>query len=52
MPAPSVIPAALIGWCWSFTKGTGLGKALLKDALVRIAYAADIVGASSIGSRD
>jgi len=29
-------------------KGTGLGKALLKDALVRIARAADIVGARAV----
>ena len=29
-------------------KGTGLGKALLKDALMRIAYAADIVGARAV----
>jgi len=29
-------------------KGTGLGKALLKDALVRIAQAADIVGARAV----
>lgn len=29
-------------------KGTGLGKALLKDALLRIAQAADIVGARAI----
>ena len=29
-------------------KGTGLGKALLKDALVRIAEAADIVGARAV----
>jgi GNAT superfamily N-acetyltransferase len=29
-------------------KGTGLGKALLKDALLRIAHAADIVGARAV----
>lgn len=29
-------------------KGTGLGKALLKDALARIAQAADIVGARAV----
>ncbi len=29
-------------------KGTGLGKALLKDALTRIAQAADIVGARAV----
>jgi GNAT superfamily N-acetyltransferase len=29
-------------------KGTGLGKALLKDALARIAKAADIVGARAV----
>jgi GNAT superfamily N-acetyltransferase len=29
-------------------KGTGLGKALLKDALLRIAQAADIVGARAV----
>ncbi len=29
-------------------KGTGLGKALLKDALARIARAADIVGARAV----
>lgn len=29
-------------------KGTGLGKALLKDALLRIASAADIVGARAV----
>ena len=29
-------------------KGTGLGEALLKDALVRIARAADIVGARAV----
>jgi GNAT superfamily N-acetyltransferase len=29
-------------------KGAGLGKALLKDALIRIAYAADIVGARAV----
>jgi GNAT superfamily N-acetyltransferase len=29
-------------------KGTGLGKALLKDALARIAHAADIVGARAV----
>jgi GNAT superfamily N-acetyltransferase len=29
-------------------KGTGLGKALLKDALTRIAHAADIVGARAV----
>ncbi len=29
-------------------QGTGLGKALLKDALVRIAQAADIVGARAV----
>jgi GNAT superfamily N-acetyltransferase len=29
-------------------KGAGLGKALLKDALVRIAQAADIVGARAV----
>jgi GNAT superfamily N-acetyltransferase len=29
-------------------KGTGLGKALLKDALSRIAHAADIVGARAV----
>lgn len=29
-------------------KGTGLGKALLKDALMRIAQAADIVGARAV----
>ncbi|HTA22048.1 MAG TPA: GNAT family N-acetyltransferase [Terriglobales bacterium] len=29
-------------------KGTGLGKALLKDALLRIAQAADIVGACAV----
>lgn len=29
-------------------KGTGLGKALLKDALSRIAHAADIVGARTV----
>ena len=29
-------------------KGTGLGKALLKDALIRIAHAADIVGARAV----
>jgi GNAT superfamily N-acetyltransferase len=29
-------------------KGTGLGKALLKDALLRIANAADIVGARAV----
>ena len=29
-------------------KGTGLGKALLKDALLRIARAADIVGARAV----
>ena len=29
-------------------KGAGLGKALLKDALVRIAHAADIVGARAV----
>jgi GNAT superfamily N-acetyltransferase len=29
-------------------KGTGLGKALLKDALFRIAHAADIVGARAV----
>jgi len=29
-------------------KGTGLGKALLKDALARIAQAADVVGARAV----
>jgi len=29
-------------------KGTGLGKALFKDALLRIAHAADIVGARAV----
>jgi len=29
-------------------KGTGLGKALLKDALTRIAHAGDIVGARAV----
>jgi GNAT superfamily N-acetyltransferase len=29
-------------------QGTGLGKALLKDALIRIAGAADIVGACAV----
>lgn len=29
-------------------RGTGLGKALLKDALARIAHAADIVGARAV----
>jgi len=29
-------------------KGTGLGKALLKDALARVAQAADIVGARAV----
>jgi GNAT superfamily N-acetyltransferase len=29
-------------------KGTGLGKALLKEALLRIAHAADIVGARAV----
>jgi len=29
-------------------KGTGLGKALLKDALARIAHAAEIVGARAV----
>jgi GNAT superfamily N-acetyltransferase len=29
-------------------KGTGLGKALLKDALLRIANAADIIGARAV----
>lgn len=29
-------------------KGTGLGKALLKDALTRIAHAAEIVGARAV----
>lgn len=29
-------------------KGTGLGKALLKDGLIRIAQAADIVGARAV----
>jgi GNAT superfamily N-acetyltransferase len=29
-------------------KGTGLGKALLRDALARIAHAADIVGARAV----
>ncbi|HET9307517.1 MAG TPA: GNAT family N-acetyltransferase [Candidatus Sulfotelmatobacter sp.] len=29
-------------------KGTGLGKALLKDALLRIAHAAEIVGARAV----
>jgi GNAT superfamily N-acetyltransferase len=29
-------------------RGTGLGKALLKDALLRIARAADIVGARAV----
>jgi hypothetical protein len=47
---PVILPARLA--VDKDEKGTGLGKAVLKDALLRIAQAADIVGACGPGSRD
>jgi len=45
-PIPIILLARLA--VDSEEKGTGLGKALLKDALLRIAHAADIVGARAV----
>jgi GNAT superfamily N-acetyltransferase len=45
-PIPVILLARLA--VDSAEKGTGLGKALLKDALLRIAQAADIVGARAV----
>ncbi|HYM75097.1 MAG TPA: GNAT family N-acetyltransferase [Candidatus Dormibacteraeota bacterium] len=45
-PIPVILPARLA--VDKDEKGTGLGKALLKDALRRIAQAADIVGARAV----
>lgn len=51
MRAASVIPVARIGWCWSFIDRrlfSELKLVPLKDALLRIASAADIVGARAV----
>jgi GNAT superfamily N-acetyltransferase len=45
-PIPVILLARLA--VDKYEKGTGLGKALLKDALARIAQAADIVGARAV----
>jgi len=45
-PIPVILPARLA--VDKDERGAGLGKALLKDALMRIAQAADIVGARAV----